>query len=452
MTWNSRTDDLKKSTADNVAGELTRAARSLSRAMESLTLKAAGKFFPELAVKTVLSNIKVGCIEVELPDSGFWMLGDPASADRCRVIVKDKALFGNLVDFWDVGLGESYQAGHYEVDDLAAFIRIIVQNIPYLPGISGSGTSNREVGREAARNRDLHAERGNTPQGSRANIAYHYDLSNDLYALFLDPTMAYSSAVYRDSRDTLAQAQVNKFERICRKLELKPSDHLLEIGSGWGGFAIHAAGRHGCRVTTITLSKEQRTLAEARIRQAGLSGKIEVRYQDYREISGSYDKIVSIEMFEAVGHEYFGDFFAKCRAALKPQGLMAMQVITIPDSRFEAYKQGCDWIQKHIFPGCLLPSVYEMSLAIRDSGGLMIQHMENFDLHYARTLWDWRKTFMANLDRVRDLGFDDRFVRTWEYYLAYCEASFRTRNLGLVQMVLSFPNNTAWRGPNFLED
>ncbi|MDQ3002178.1 MAG: cyclopropane-fatty-acyl-phospholipid synthase family protein [Fibrobacterota bacterium] len=420
--------------------------------MVSLTLKAAEKFFPELAVKTIMSNIRVGCIEVELPDSGFWMLGDPASADRCRVVVKDKALFENLVNFWDVGLGESYQAGHFEVDDLAALIRIIILNIPYLPGISGSTTSTREVGREIDRNRDLHVKRGNTLEGSRSNIAYHYDLSNDLYALFLDPTMAYSSAVYRGPGETLAQAQVNKFEVLCRKLELKPSDHLLEIGSGWGGFAIHAAGRYGCRVTTITLSKEQQVLAESRIREAGLSGKIEVHFQDYRDISGSFDKIVSIEMFEAVGHEYFGDFFAKCRAVLKPQGLMAMQVITIPDARFEAYKQGCDWIQKHIFPGCLLPSVHEMSLAIRDSGGLMIQHLENFDLHYARTLRDWRKAFLADTGRVRALGFDDRFIRTWEYYLAYCEASFRTRNLGLVQMVLSFPNNTAWRGPNFLED
>lgn len=460
MSCNFGTNDAKNRVAANSfgervnerVGELTRVAKSITQAMESLTQKAAGKFFPELAVKTVMSNIRVGCIEVELPDSALWLLGDPASSDRCRVVVKDKALFQNLVNFWDVGLGESYQAGHFEVDDLAAFIRIIIQNIPYLPGISGSTTSTREVGRETDRNRDLHAKRSNTPQNSRSNIAYHYDLSNDLYALFLDPTMAYSGAVYRGPEDTLALAQVNKFEGLCRKLELKPSDHLLEIGSGWGGFAIHAAARHGCRVTTITLSKEQQTLAESRIREAGLSGKIEVRFQDYRDISGSYDKIVSIEMFEAVGHEYFGDFFAKCRAVLKPQGLMAMQVITIPDARFEAYRRGCDWIQKHIFPGCLLPSVHEMSLAIRDSGGLMIQHLENFDLHYARTLMDWRKAFLADPDRVRALGFDNRFIRTWEYYLAYSEASFRTRNLGLVQMVLSFPNNTTWRGPNFLED
>lgn len=433
-------------------GKLLDALGGLGQAAGSLALKAAGRFFPETAVRAVMSNIKVGCIEVETPDSGFWVLGDPASAERCRVRVRDKALFENLVRYWDVGLGESYQAGHYEVDNLPAFLQIIVKNIAYLPGISGSAASSSEVNREADGNKHLHAQRGNTKQGSQANIAYHYDLGNDLYSQFLDPTMAYSSAIYQSKSDTLQQAQVHKFDVLCRKLELKAGDHVLEIGSGWGGFAIHAAGRYGCKVTTITLSKEQKHLADGRIRAAGLSDRIEVRFQDYRDITGSYDKIVSIEMFEAVGHEWFGTFFAKCRAALKPEGLMAMQVITIPDNRFYAYKEGCDWIQKHIFPGCLLPSVHEMSLAIRDSGGLMIQHLENFDLHYARTLKDWRRNFLSRLEEVKGLGYDERFIRTWDYYLAYCEASFRTRNLGLVQMVLSFPNNLSARGRNFLEE
>ncbi|MDB5106548.1 MAG: cyclopropane-fatty-acyl-phospholipid synthase [Fibrobacteres bacterium] len=442
MTWKSGG---KKGFTENLTGGLARAAGALA-------VKAAARFFPEQAVRSILSNIKVGCIEVETLDNGLWVLGDPAADLRSRVVVRDNALFDNLVRFWDVGLGESYQAGHFDVDDLTVFLRILLLNIPHLPGISGSTSKAPEVGREAAANLELHRKRSNTLQGSRTNIAFHYDLSNELYALFLDPSMAYSSAVYRGPGDTLHEAQINKFDILCRKLELKPSDHVLEIGSGWGGFAIHAAGRYGCRVTTLTLSKEQKALADERIRLAGLSDRIEVRFQDYREITGSYDKIVSIEMFEAVGHEYFGTFFETCRAALKPDGLMAMQVITMPDSRFDAYKGGCDWIQKHIFPGCLLPSVYEMSRAVRDSGGLMIQHLENFDLHYARTLKDWRLGFMARLDEVRALGFDGRFIRTWEYYLAYCESAFKTRNLGLVQMVLSLPNNTAFRGPNFLED
>ena len=445
MDRNSGSGGVKKGFAENVMGGLARAAGGLA-------MKAAARFFPEQAVRAIMSKIKVGCIEVETPESGLWVLGDPASDLRCRVRVKDPALFENLVRFWDVGLGESYQDGHFDVDDLTVFLRIIVLNIPHLPGISGSSAKAPEVGREAADNLEIHRKRSNTLQGSRTNIAYHYDLSNDLYALFLDPSMAYSSAVYSGPKDTLHQAQIRKFDLLCRKLELKPTDQVLEIGSGWGGFAIHAAGHYGCRVTTLTLSHEQKALAERRIEAAGLSDRIQVRYQDYREISGSYDKIVSIEMFEAVGGEFFGAFFETCRAALKPDGLMAMQVITMPDSRFEEYRKGCDWIQKHIFPGCLLPSVFEMSRAIRDSGGLMIQHLENFDLHYARTLRDWRTAFMANLDRVRELGFDERFIRTWEYYLAYCEISFKTRNLGLVQMVLSFPNNTAYRGQNFLED
>jgi cyclopropane-fatty-acyl-phospholipid synthase len=445
MIGNSGVKGDKKSLTGNLMGGLSRAAGGFA-------LKAAARLFPERTVRSIMSGIKTGCIEVASPDSGLWVLGDPAHDLRCRITVKDNALFENLVRFWDVGLGESYQAGHYDVDDLALFLRIIVLNIPHLPGISGSTAHAPEVGGEAAENLALHRKRSNTLQGSRANIAFHYDLSNELYALFLDPSMAYSSAVYNGAKDTLHEAQIRKFDLLCEKLELKPDDHVLEIGSGWGGFAIHAARRFGCRVTTLTLSQEQKALAEQRIDAADLSGRIEVRYQDYREISGSYDKIVSIEMFEAVGQEFFGAFFAKCRAALKPDGLMAMQVITMPDSRFEAYRNGCDWIQKHIFPGCLLPSVFEMSKAIRDSGGLMIQHLENFDLHYARTLKDWRTAFLANLDGVRALGFDERFIRTWEYYLAYCETSFRTRNLGLLQLVLSFPNNTAFRGANFLED
>lgn len=448
MTWKSPNAGAKLGTP-SILGEL---AGNLGRAAEDLALKATGRFFPELAIRSVMSHIKVGCIEAETPDFGLWVLGDPASARRCRVRVKDKALFENLIKYWDVGLGESYQAGHYEVDDLTAFIGIIIANIPHLPGISGSPQAAGDVNKEGKDNVGLHRERSNTLQGSKANIAFHYDLSNELYALFLDSTLAYSSAIYRNKSDTLEEAQTNKFDVMCRKLELKTGDHVLEIGSGWGGFAIHAASRYGCRVTTLTLSKEQKALAEGRIRSAGLSDRIEVRFQDYREITGTYDKIASIEMFEAVGREFYSAFFEKCRRALKADGLMAMQVITMPDSRFEAYKDGCDWIQKHIFPGCLLPSVHEMALAVRNSGGLMIQHLENFDSHYARTLKEWRKAFMSRLEEVRGLGFDQRFIRTWEYYLSYCEAAFRSRNLGLVQMVLSFPNNTAVRGMNFLED
>ncbi len=423
----------------------------ISRMAQSLALKSAALFFPEKVIRSVMSNIKIGCIEVESPDSGRWTLGDPSSSPKCFVRVRDKVFFEKLVRYWDVGLGESYQTGDYEVDDPVAFVSIIILNITYLPGISGSSVSQSDVNREGTENSLLHRRRNNTLHGSRANISYHYDLSNDLYALFLDPSMAYSCGVYESPRDSLQQAQFNKFEKLCRKLELKAADHLLEIGSGWGGFAMHAAKQFGCRVTTITLSQEQKTLAEDRIRAAGLESRIEVKFQDYRDVAGQYDKIVSIEMFEAVGHEYFDLFFAKCREVLKPEGLMAMQVITMPDARFDAYKDGCDWIQKHIFPGCLLPSVYELSRSIRNSGGLTIQHLENFDLHYARTLSDWRKAFHANREKVLALGFDEYFFRTWDYYLAYCEAAFRTRNLGLLQLVLTFPNNVGHQGQNFLE-
>ncbi len=423
----------------------------LTRSVKAFSMKSASILFPETVVRSVMSRIKIGCIEVETPDSGYWTLGDPTSELRCRIKVHDKAMFANIVRYWDIGLGESFQAGHYEVDNLVAFIGIIGLNVAHLPGISGSTQPTTEVNREAQENVALHRDRGNTlGKGSRKNIAYHYDLSNDLYSLFLDPSLAYSSAVYRSVEDTLHEAQINKFDVLCRKLELKPSDHVLEIGSGWGGFAMHAVSKYGCRVTTITLSQEQKTLAEQRIRAAGLEDRIEVRLQDYREVTGAFDKICSIEMFEAVGYEFFDAFFAKCREVLKPEGVMAMQVITIPDARFDDYKNSCDWIQKHIFPGCLLPSVFELSKSIRNSGGLVIQHLENFDLHYARTLMEWRQAFHANRTKVKELGFDDVFFRTWDYYLAYCEASFRYRNIGLMQMVLSFPNNQTYQGPNYL--
>lgn len=421
----------------------------LKERARELALKSAAHLFPDRVIRAVMQNIQVGCIEAETPDSGLWVLGDPAANLRCRIKVKSKAFFDNLVRYWDIGLGESYQAGDYEVDDLVAFLRIIILNIPHLPGISGSGpVTDGGVNKEGSQNVDIHRRRGNTLAGSRANIAYHYDLSNELYSLFLDPTLAYSSAVFRRAEDTLEEAQVHKFDLLARKLELKPADHVLEIGSGWGGFAVHAVSKHGCRVTTLTLSREQKALAEERIRAAGLADRIEVRLQDYREITGSFDKIVSIEMFEAVGYEYFDTFFAKCREVLKPEGLMAMQVITMPDSRFDAYREGCDWIQKHIFPGCLLPSVHELSRSVRNSGGLMINHLENYDLHYARTLREWRKTFLSRKGEVKAMGFDDFFIRTWDYYLAYCEAAFATRNLGLVQLVLTNPNNLALQGPN----
>ncbi len=427
----------------------------LSQTLQSLSLKTAALLFPEKVVRQVMSRIKVGCIEVESPDSGHWVLGDPNQIPRCTIKVRNGDMFKKIVRYWDVGLGEGYQAGDYEVDDLVAFISIIILNIPYLPGISGSSLEQAlpgeaEVNREASDNIALHKHRSNTLNGSRQNISFHYDLSNALYALFLDKTMAYSSAVFRDDEESLESAQIRKFDMLCRKLELKAGDHVLEIGSGWGGFAMHAARHYGCRVTTLTLSQEQKNLAEERILAAGFESSIDVRLQDYREITGTFDKICSIEMFEAVGYEFFDVFFAKCREVLKPNGLMAMQVISMPDSRFDAYRQSCDWIQKHIFPGCLLPSVYELSRAIRNSGGLMIQHLENFDLHYARTLAEWRKTFLRKHDEAQALGFDEFFIRTWDYYLAYCEAAFRTRNIGLLQLTLSFPNNVDFRGANFL--
>jgi len=281
-----------------------------------------------------------------------------------------------------------------------------------------------------------HRLRGNTRAGSRRNIHAHYDLSNELFALFLDPSMTYSSAVFASPGDTLAQAQQRKFARIADRLGIGPGDHVLEIGSGWGSLAIEAARTYGCRVTGITISQEQFDLATRRVREAGLSNRIEIRLCDYRDVRGRFDRIVSIEMLEAVGREHWAAFFEACDRALAPGGQVGIQTISMPDHRFDEYARHCDWIQKYVFPGGLLPSISEMCRAMGRRTALTIRHVDDIAPHYAETLARWRQTFFARLPEVRALGFDDRFVRMWDFYLASCEALFRTRSLGTLQLVL----------------
>ncbi|WP_341871424.1 cyclopropane-fatty-acyl-phospholipid synthase family protein [Aeoliella straminimaris] len=284
----------------------------------------------------------------------------------------------------------------------------------------------------------------NTPAGSRRNISQHYDLSNEFFELMLDPTMTYSSGYFPHPRATLEQASTEKYDRICRQLQLSPSDHVLEIGTGWGGFAIHAATNYACRVTTTTISQAQHDYAADRIERQQLQSQVELKLVDYRDLQGNFDKLVSIEMIEAVGERFLPGYFAKCSQLLKPSGAMLLQAITIPDCRYDTYRNGVDFIQQHVFPGGFLPSPSAMTECLRTHTDFRLQNMEDFALHYARTLRLWREKLWSQLDAVRELGFDDRFLRLWKYYLCYCEAGFLEHQIGVSQWMLTKPQ---WPAP-----
>jgi cyclopropane-fatty-acyl-phospholipid synthase len=339
-----------------------------------------------------------------------------------------------------VGFGESYVDGDWESDDLATLLTLAALNEDRL-GVTSRLASLLGLGNDL-----LQRARRNTRAGSRRNIAAHYDLSNEFFALFLDETLTYSSAVFEAADQPLADAQRHKYRRLCEKAQLGPGDHVLEIGCGWGGFALLAAREYGCRVTGITVSERQHALARARVEEAGLSGRVEIRLQDYRDLDGRYDKVVSIEMFEALGREHWPLFFAKLDAVLAPQGLAVLQLITVPDHRFAAYARHCDWIQKHVFPGSLLGSLHHVTGAMSRASRLGVHQLEDIGPHYAPTLARWRQAFLARLGRVRELGFDERFIRTWHFYLAGCEAYFAARRLGDLQLVLTRPGNLGLRG------
>lgn len=337
-----------------------------------------------------------------------------------------------------VGAGESYMDGHWDCDDLTGLVRLLLRNRSVLDGMESG------MARLSAPLRGLtHLFRRNTRAGSRRNIAAHYDLGNDFYRLWLDETLMYSCALFERPDMTLAQASTAKLERICRTLDLQPGDHVLEIGTGWGGFALHAAGHYGCRVTTATISKQQYTLARERIDQAGLSDRVTVLFSDYRDLEGQYDKIVSIEMVEAVGAEHLDTYFRQCGRLLKPDGAMLLQAITIADQRYEAALKNVDFIQKYIFPGGFLPSVSALTATSTRASDLKPVDLVDIGPHYAETLTRWRANFRVALESVRAQGFDERFIRMWEFYLCYCEGGFQERDLGTVQMLLA---KSGWRG------
>lgn len=402
------------------------------------------------AVLTALRPLSRGAMTMTLPDGTEMQFGDGSNPRRASFgrnasirVVRDD-FFRRCFYYGDIGLAEAYMAGDWVTDDVAEVVSWFILNAD-LAGAQ-SRASRRVLNCLGWINNLTHRLRANSVAGSRQNIAAHYDLSNEFFALFLDRSMTYSSALFervtgRNSRELLEQGQIAKYHRICALLELKPGDRVLEIGGGWGGFSRYAASVYGCHVTTITISEQQHAWAAQRLREESLEARVDLRLLDYRSLTGQFDKIVSIEMLEAVGHEFFDTFFAKCNELLAPNGLVALQVITCPEARYDSVRTGVDFIQKHVFPGGLIPSVGALMESVHRVSDLTLRNLADFGDSYARTLELWSENFEARLPAVRALQFDDVFIRKWRYYLMYCLAAFRMRHVSVVQMLLTRPNN-----------
>jgi cyclopropane-fatty-acyl-phospholipid synthase len=356
--------------------------------------------------------------------------GSPAAT----IEIQDPRFYRRLVYGGSLGAAEAYIRGYWTCDDLVSLVRIFCRNPAVSTGLEGGPVRLLMPLAKLAE-----CFKRNTLAGSRRNIAAHYDLGNEFFSLFLDETMAYSCAVFPQAGSTLSEASVAKFDRICRKLALTADDHVLEIGSGWGGFALYAAQNYGCRITTTTISRKQYEYTCQRVEAAGLADRVRVLCEDYRALTGSYDKLVSIEMIEAVGYQYFDTYFQVCSQRLKPHGMMLLQAIVMPDQRYDRYRRSVDFIARYIFPGGCLPSVGTICSSLGRKTDFHLFHLEDITPHYAETLALWRQRFRANLDRVRELGFSEEFLRTWEFYFCYCEGGFRERAIRDVQVLLTKP-------------
>jgi len=385
----------------------------------------------ESAFLKSLESLREGSLEL-LWHGRRWKFGNPDSPLKAVVAVHRDRFFRRALFGGDLAIGEAWMDGDWSSPDLVAVVRLAVRNLARMDGQNRLLTAFGR-GLDAVR----HRRRRNSIAGSRRNIRAHYDLSNDFFQLFLDRSMMYSCALFESEDDSLEAAQFQKLDRICRKLRLGPEDHVLEIGTGWGGFAEHAVEHYGCRVTTTTISEQQYQHARRRFHSFAGGDRIELLQADYRNLSGQYDKIVSIEMFEAVGLAYYDEFFRACDRLLRPDGCMLLQTITINEQTFRAYRRRADFIQKYIFPGSELASVSEALQSVARVTALSLYHAEDIGAHYARTLAQWRERFHRAQNEVRALGFDDRFMRMWDYYFAYCEGAFLERHIGDFQLLLT---------------
>ena len=407
--------------------------------MPSTTISLTRNFsFYESILIRVFDALPLGRMQLELSDGRKMYFGN-GEGQRCVVRVSNPEFFQKCVLYGDIGFAESYVDGDWNTDSLSDITAWFILNIDYCAALTGKGF--RKYFGNALRfgNKLFHYTRKNTIEGSRKNISEHYDLGNDFYSLFLDKSMTYSSGIFRTADTSLEEAQVEKYDRLCRSLALKSTDHLLEIGSGWGGMAIHAATHYGCKVTTVTISAEQFKYAKALIEKEDLQHLIDIRLEDYRNITGSFDKIVSIEMIEAVGHEYVPVYFAKCNELLKPGGAMALQVITSQDGRYKEFRKSVDFIQKHIFPGSQTPSMAYIHQCVNKVTDWNLHDVKDIGIDYARTLRLWFDAFNTKLAEVKKLGMDDAFIRKWNYYLQYCEAAFYTSHISVKQLVYARP-------------
>ncbi len=383
----------------------------------------------------VLAKIRTGSLTLRDGDETlhFGQSGRPGEP-QAEIVVHNREAYRKVLTGGTIASGEAYIEGDWSSPDPTEVTRLFSANLAALETLQAKQHWYLRAGLAVA-----HAMNRNTHEGSRRNIAAHYDLGNDFFGLFLDPTRMYSAAVFDNPADALETAAVAKLDEICRQLELKPADHLVEIGTGWGGMAIHAATRYGCRVTTTTISREQYEHARAEVARRGLEDRVTVLCEDYRELTGKYDKLVSIEMIEAVGHDFYRSYFQCCSQLLKADGKMVIQAITIPDQRYDRARRSVDYIKRYIFPGGCLPSLGVIARHIAEDTDMQLVHLRDITRDYARTLAHWRERFLANLDSVREQGFDERFIRMWEFYLCYCEGGFRERIIGTAQIAFAKP-------------
>ena len=388
------------------------------------------------ALFRTLENLHTGCIRLHEGSQQhiFGNANDPEYDVSLQI--HDAEAYRNIALNGSVGAGESYMTGDWSSDNLPLLIRVLARNKDVVDNIDG-GLAN--IGKVLLKG--FHYLNRNTEKGSRRNIAAHYDLGNDMFELFLDPTMMYSSGIFPAETSSMEEASVYKLDRICQKLQLTAEDHLVEIGTGWGSMAIHAAKHYGCKVTTTTISEEQFAWAERRVREEGLEDKITLLKKDYRALEGQFDKLVSIEMIEAVGHQFLNTYIETCSRLLKDDGIALIQAITIDDQRYEQAKNEVDFIKRYIFPGSFIPCVTAISQAVSRASDMKMIHMEDITPHYARTLDAWRQRFLSNKEQIKALGYDDTFIRLWDFYFAYCEGGFAERVIGDVQLIFAKPLN-----------
>lgn len=384
-----------------------------------------------------LSQLGHGRLVIRDAGGGELVFGDGDERyPQAELVIRNPSAWRDLVTGGSIGAAESYVAGDWSSPDLTALLRFFTRNID---------TMNRFEDRFAWVSKPalkaLHWLNRNTPEGARKNISAHYDLGNELFGLFLDPTLMYSAAIYPHEDATLEQAAVHKLDIICRKLDLRPEDRVIEIGTGWGGFAIHAAKHYGCRVTTTTISREQLELARARVHAEGLADRITLLFKDYRDLDGQYDKLVSIEMIEAVGPQFLDSYLSRISHLLKPGGRALIQAINMPEQRYPRALKNVDFIQRYIFPGSFIPSFGAILASMGRESDLVLTHLEDFGDHYARTLRDWCRRFMARHQELETLGYDPAFQRLWHFYFAYCEAGFSERAIGVAHLVMAKPAN-----------